>query len=216
MRFFAAGDCSLVEVATEQYATHSLQCGHEPRRVHRRARKGEYDWITPDPSFMILGRCGIEFDTLLMGRGTYEVALTRFDSLEKMGKKVVVVSTTLEVRTTSWRHFLIPRAISPHRSQRWKAQPGKDSSGSWVEGCCFLQPARRRTCRQCQELAVTYLVLLGRRVLGFALKEFDLPIETRRTQAIPQRHFVASLLGGNRTTQCAAKIRDDRAEDQTA
>ncbi len=57
--------------------------------------KGEYDWIVPDPSFDF-GALWNQFDTLLMGRRTYELALTRFDSLEKMGKRVVVVSTTLD------------------------------------------------------------------------------------------------------------------------
>lgn len=56
---------------------------------------GEYDWIVEDPDFdwNALWR---QFDTLLMGRHTYEVALTRFESIEKMGKRVVVVSSTLD------------------------------------------------------------------------------------------------------------------------
>jgi dihydrofolate reductase len=55
---------------------------------------GEYDWIVPDPSFDFAALWD-RFDTLIMGRLTYEVALTRFNPIEKMGKKVVVVSTTL-------------------------------------------------------------------------------------------------------------------------
>lgn len=56
--------------------------------------KGEYDWIVTDPDFD-WNALWAQFDTLLMGRRTYEVALTRFESLEKMGKRVVVVSSTL-------------------------------------------------------------------------------------------------------------------------
>jgi dihydrofolate reductase len=56
---------------------------------------GEYDWIAMDPDFDWNALWG-QFDTLLMGRRTYEVALTRFKSIEKMGKRVVVVSSTLE------------------------------------------------------------------------------------------------------------------------
>ena len=56
--------------------------------------KGEYDWIVTDPDFDWNALWG-QFDTLLMGRRTYEVALTRFQSIEKMGKRVVVISSTL-------------------------------------------------------------------------------------------------------------------------
>jgi dihydrofolate reductase len=90
--------------------------------------KGEYDWITPDPSYDF-GALWNQFDTLLMGRGTYEVALTRFDSLEKMGKKVVVVSTTLE----SAQHPGVTLIHSDLSSSiaTLKAQPGKDI---WLMG----------------------------------------------------------------------------------
>ena len=56
--------------------------------------KGEYDWIVFDPSFdwAALFR---PFDTLLMGRRTYETMLMRGQSAKSMGMKAVVVSTTL-------------------------------------------------------------------------------------------------------------------------
>jgi dihydrofolate reductase len=56
---------------------------------------GEYDWIRPDAGidFASLHR---QFDTLLMGRRTYEVASTRADLLKSMGKRIIVVSTTLK------------------------------------------------------------------------------------------------------------------------
>lgn len=56
---------------------------------------GEHDWIVQDPAIDFAALWD-RFDTLLMGRRTFEVALTRFASLEKMGKQLVVVSTTLD------------------------------------------------------------------------------------------------------------------------
>jgi dihydrofolate reductase len=57
--------------------------------------KGESDWIVADPSFDFASLWN-EFDILLMGRRTFEVAITRFPSLDAMGKKVIVISTTLK------------------------------------------------------------------------------------------------------------------------
>ncbi len=90
--------------------------------------KGEYDWIIPDPSYDF-GALWNQFDTLLMGRRTYEVAVTRFDSIEKMGKKVVVVSTTLDPAQHPGVKILrsdLARAIAA-----LKTQPGKDI---WLMG----------------------------------------------------------------------------------
>ena len=56
---------------------------------------GEYDWITFDASMDFVALFE-QFDTLLMGRITYEVALTRSAFLKSMGKKIVVVSATLD------------------------------------------------------------------------------------------------------------------------
>ena len=56
---------------------------------------GEYDWITFDASMDFVALFE-QFDTLLMGRLTYEVALTRSAFLKSMGKKIVVVSSTLD------------------------------------------------------------------------------------------------------------------------
>jgi dihydrofolate reductase len=56
--------------------------------------KGEFDWITHDPTFdfaAIFAR----FDTLLMGRKTFEVAQSQGQALRAMRKKIVVVSSTL-------------------------------------------------------------------------------------------------------------------------
>jgi dihydrofolate reductase len=90
--------------------------------------KGEYDWITFDPTydFAALYR---RFDILLMGRRTYEVALTRPTALTKTGKKVFVVSTTLNAAQHPEVNIIsngIPDAVA-----ELKAQPGKDI---WLMG----------------------------------------------------------------------------------
>jgi dihydrofolate reductase len=89
---------------------------------------GEYDWIVPDPTFDFSALWN-QFDTLLMGRRTYEVALTRFESIEKMGKKVVVVSTRLDPAQHPGVTVLadnIPPAVSA-----LKAESGRDV---WLMG----------------------------------------------------------------------------------
>ena len=54
---------------------------------------GEYDWIVHDPAYDFVALYS-RFDTLLMGRRTYEVAKTRPAALSSMGMKVYVVSST--------------------------------------------------------------------------------------------------------------------------
>jgi len=56
---------------------------------------GEYDWIVPDPS-IDWAALWSQFDTLLMGRLTYEVAKTRRASLSGSGQEWIVVSRTLK------------------------------------------------------------------------------------------------------------------------
>jgi dihydrofolate reductase len=53
---------------------------------------GEYDWIVPDPC-IDFAAIFARFDTLLMGRKTYEVAKTR--PLSGTGHRWIVVSTTM-------------------------------------------------------------------------------------------------------------------------
>ena len=89
---------------------------------------GENDWIVFDPSFDFAALWG-RFDTLLMGRRTYEVALKRFQSLEQMGKKVVVVSTTIEPAKHPGTTIVagdISDAVA-----KLKGEPGKDI---WLMG----------------------------------------------------------------------------------
>lgn len=57
--------------------------------------KGEYDWIVHDPAFDF-GALFRQFDTLLMGRRTFDLAQSQGSLLQSMKMKVVVVSTTLD------------------------------------------------------------------------------------------------------------------------
>jgi dihydrofolate reductase len=57
--------------------------------------KGEYDWIVHDPAFDF-GALFRQFDTLLMGRRTFDLAQSQGSLLKSMKMKVVVVSTTLD------------------------------------------------------------------------------------------------------------------------
>ena len=57
--------------------------------------KGEYDWIVHDPSIDFAAMFA-EYDTLLMGRGTYEVASGTGKTWDSFGQRWVVVSTTLK------------------------------------------------------------------------------------------------------------------------
>jgi dihydrofolate reductase len=84
---------------------------------------GEYDWITRDPSFDFKALYG-RFDTLLMGRSTYEFALTGGETLHAMGMKVVVVSTTLKPE----RHPMVTIVADDVTGAvaSLKSRPGKD------------------------------------------------------------------------------------------
>jgi dihydrofolate reductase len=89
---------------------------------------GEYDWIVMDPDFD-WNALWSQFDTLLMGRKTYEVALTRFQSIEKMGKRVVVASSTLD--PAKHRGVTIVANAVSETVAALKSEPGKDI---WLMG----------------------------------------------------------------------------------
>jgi dihydrofolate reductase len=57
--------------------------------------KGEYDWIVHDPAFDF-GALFRQFDTLLMGRRTFDLAQSQGPLLKSMRMKTVVASTTLD------------------------------------------------------------------------------------------------------------------------
>lgn len=87
---------------------------------------GEYDWIRPDAGIDFAALHG-QFDTLLMGRRTYEVARTRLDLL--MGKRIVVVSTTL--KNTGQEQISILSNNLSEALTALKSEPGKDI---WLMG----------------------------------------------------------------------------------
>jgi dihydrofolate reductase len=93
---------------------------------------GEYDWIVSDPAFDFAALWN-RFDTLIMGRRTYEVALTRFNPIEELGKAIFVASTTLDPAQHPAATILrdgVPDAVASI-----KAQPGKDA---WLMGGSVL------------------------------------------------------------------------------
>jgi dihydrofolate reductase len=55
---------------------------------------GDHDWILPDPEIDFAGLWA-QFDTLVMGRKTYEVARARRGSLSGGSQRWIVVSSTL-------------------------------------------------------------------------------------------------------------------------
>lgn len=89
---------------------------------------GEYDWIIQDPSFDFAALWE-QFDTLLMGRLTYEVAVTRLTFLKSMGKKIVVATTTLDASQLPGVSVIACNLAEEVAAL--KAQPGKDI---WLMG----------------------------------------------------------------------------------
>lgn len=84
---------------------------------------GEFDWITPDPTFDFAEKYR-GFDTLLMGRRTYELMLSSGQTPKSMGMSAVVVSTTLDPAAHS--QVRIVRERMTQAVAELKAQPGKD------------------------------------------------------------------------------------------
>jgi dihydrofolate reductase len=84
---------------------------------------GEFDWITVDPSFDFAAHYR-GFDTVLMGRVSYELALTQGQYLKAMGMKVAVISTTLKPE----KHpgvAIVATGVAKTVAAL-KAEPGKD------------------------------------------------------------------------------------------
>lgn len=85
--------------------------------------KGEYDWITMDPSidFAAMYR---QFDTAVMGRKTYEIVAAAGDEADMGGIDVVVFSRTLPPAT---KPGLLVVNDDPRRVvAELKAKPGRD------------------------------------------------------------------------------------------
>jgi dihydrofolate reductase len=84
---------------------------------------GEYDWIASDESFDWDAFLS-QFDTLLMGRKTYELTLSQGSVLKSMGKAVVVISTTLD--PLQHPNATIVATDVANAIAQLKRQPGKD------------------------------------------------------------------------------------------
>lgn len=94
--------------------------------------KGECDWIFPD-SGIDFRAMHSRFDTMLMGRRTYEVASTRGSFLKETGMRIVVVSTSLG-SARSPEIIVIDRDVE-EVVRALKAEAGKDI---WLSGGSVL------------------------------------------------------------------------------
>ena len=85
-----------------------------------------FDWITPEPSFDFEALYA-QFDTLLMGRRTYEIVSATGESFR--GKQVIVVSRSL--RPVDHPDVEIVSEDLEARVRELRAQPGRDI---WLYG----------------------------------------------------------------------------------
>jgi len=90
---------------------------------------GEYDWIEPDPDFDFV-ELWAQFDTLLMGRRTYEVAASRLGESAFAGMKTVVASRTL--RAAEHPGITLLPEVTKAGLQSLRAQPG--GKDIWLMG----------------------------------------------------------------------------------
>ena len=88
--------------------------------------KGEYDWIPMDPSIDWKGFMG-RFDTVLMGRKTYEIASASGPGTGK--KRTVVFSTTMTTLTNP--KLTLVRDDAAGFVNQLRQEPGKDI---WLMG----------------------------------------------------------------------------------
>ena len=99
--------------------------------------KGESDWIVMDPDidFRSLMK---QFDTVLLGRRTYEAARSQGHAGGMPGMKAVVFSRTWQ-RSRAWAQARTDRGTSSHRHhQRAPASVDNsarvDAAGGWRDG----------------------------------------------------------------------------------
>ena len=84
---------------------------------------GEADWIVRDPE-VNFGELWAQFDTLLMGRRTYDAAIARVGKGAIQGMKTVVVSRTL--RPSDHPNVTIISELKRDQMQALRDQSGKD------------------------------------------------------------------------------------------
>jgi dihydrofolate reductase len=90
--------------------------------------RGEYDWIAPN-SGIDFRAIYSRFDTLLMGRRTYDVAKTRGDMLKGTGMRIVVVSASLRLEDNP--DVTIVSTLVKGEVSTLKSESGKDI---WLMG----------------------------------------------------------------------------------
>ena len=81
---------------------------------------GEADWIVMDPE-VNFAEIWAQFDTLLMGRITYNAAIARLGESSMRGHKVVIVSRTL--KPADHPNATIISEVTPAQPQALRAQP---------------------------------------------------------------------------------------------
>jgi len=84
--------------------------------------QGEFDWIVADPE-MDLGALFQQFDTLLVGRGTFEF-MVKHGRATVPGMKIIVFSRTLQQR--DYPDVMIVADKARETVAALRAQPGKD------------------------------------------------------------------------------------------
>jgi dihydrofolate reductase len=93
---------------------------------------GEYDWIVHDPAIDFAAMFA-QYDTLLMGRGTYEVACEEGKRWDRFGQRWIVVSTTL--KPEDHPNVTILSSGVAEAVAALKAQPGpKPQKDIWLFG----------------------------------------------------------------------------------
>ena len=93
---------------------------------------GKYDWIVQDPAIDFAAMFA-QFDTLLMGRGTYEVASEEGKTWDRFGQRWIVVSTTL--KPEDHPNVTILSSGVAEAVAALKAQPGpKPQKDIWLFG----------------------------------------------------------------------------------
>jgi dihydrofolate reductase len=85
--------------------------------------KGEYDWIVHDPA-LDFGALFSQFDTLLMGRRTFDLAQSKGSLLKSMKMKTIVVSITLNA--AQYKDVTILSSGVADAVAALKAESGKD------------------------------------------------------------------------------------------
>jgi dihydrofolate reductase len=93
---------------------------------------GEADWIVMDHD-VNFAELWAQFDTLLMGRRTYEAAVARLGESSMRGHKVVVASRTL--KPADHPNATILSDVTPAALQGLRAQPsGSPEKDIWLMG----------------------------------------------------------------------------------